>query len=216
VFAVYIYTRRPQTRERVIEAWRTGSDWVKTDVFHLPHGQVEPRQAYQDAKAHLMVVSGDDLNRNPIAIVARNVKMGRDNRLVDIVFSDRSVSRLHARISEVQNGQFMIYDEGSASGTYVNHQPVGMQGHLLQDDDVINLGGRVGLRFKVRTVDDGTQAFRLDEPETLPAATEPVVEEDDYRDTRIMGREAPERDQWPEPDDTDRTEPYIGGGTPPR
>jgi predicted component of type VI protein secretion system len=66
---------------------------------------------------------------------------------VDIVFSDRSVSRLHARIRRRDNG-YWLYDEGSSEGTELNYERLGLAPRSLNDGDQIHLG-RVQLRFRL-------------------------------------------------------------------
>lgn len=46
--------------------------------------------------------------------------IGRDEGN-DIVIEDLSVSRRHARIEELGDGQYMVIDLGSANGSYVEH-----------------------------------------------------------------------------------------------
>lgn len=60
-----------------------------------------------------------------------------------IVVSDPLVSRLHARI-ERQNAWYVIIDEGSVNGTFVNGQRL-IDKRLLRTNDEIGLGSPVGL-----------------------------------------------------------------------
>ncbi|MCI0394892.1 MAG: FHA domain-containing protein, partial [Chloroflexi bacterium] len=80
-----------------------------------------------------------------IPILGNNIALGRDPNLVQIPFNDRSVSRLHARIME-SNSAYRLYDEGSASGTYLNYERIGLTPRVLKDKDEIHFG-RVHLRF---------------------------------------------------------------------
>jgi hypothetical protein len=80
-----------------------------------------------------------------IPVSGNNIALGRDPKRTDITFMDRSVSRLHARIMESQ-GSYRLYDEGSASGTYVNYSRIGLSPCILNDNDDIHFG-RVHLRF---------------------------------------------------------------------
>lgn len=80
-----------------------------------------------------------------IPLAGSNVSLGRDPKRVDVTFRDRSVSRLHARIVE-SHGTYRIYDEGSASGTYVNYERISLSPRALSDKDDIHFG-RVHLRF---------------------------------------------------------------------
>lgn len=70
--------------------------------------------------------------------------VGRDPSRADIVIDDDTVSREHARL-RYDNGQFVIHDMASTSGTYVNGNLV--QRQLLYDNDRINLG-KVELVYK--------------------------------------------------------------------
>ncbi|MCA9941218.1 MAG: FHA domain-containing protein, partial [Anaerolineales bacterium] len=54
-------------------------------------------------------------------------------------------SRLHARIKQSE-GRFWLYDEGSATGTYLNYVRVGLMPQPLQDRDEVHVG-QVHLRF---------------------------------------------------------------------
>jgi DNA-binding winged helix-turn-helix (wHTH) protein len=55
-----------------------------------------------------------------------------------VVVDAQIVSRLHARI-EVQHDRYMLFDAGSANGTFVNGQRID-HGHQLRQDDTIWLG----------------------------------------------------------------------------
>jgi predicted component of type VI protein secretion system len=85
-----------------------------------------------------------------------------------VVFADRSVSRLHARILE-NKGEYRIYEEGSSSGTYVNFERLGLAPRTLQDMDRIHLG-RVHLRFHLASslMDAASQDEGLDTQVGIP------------------------------------------------
>lgn len=102
-------------------------------------------------KACLEIVEsgGGGAPREAVQIFERPVKLGRDSALAEVIFEDKSVSRLHARITEVEPGVFRIFDEGSTSGTWVNFTQINGDGQTLKSGDVINLG-RVQLKFKLR------------------------------------------------------------------
>ncbi len=63
------------------------------------------------------------------------------SRESDIFLEDLAVSRLHTTISRDPQGQFIIRDENSANGTYVNNQKI--TEHLLQEGDEIQVGQTV-------------------------------------------------------------------------
>jgi pSer/pThr/pTyr-binding forkhead associated (FHA) protein len=162
VFAIVVYVRRPTVITTVV---RDTSQRVKefTEPFMPTPLRGSP---HTRSKAYLEMAAPDqDQPHPPIELLGDNLRMGRDGTLAQIIFPDRSVSRLHARITEETDGVFFIYDEGSTSGTWVNYNQVPMTGQPLQHGDLINLG-RVQLRFIMR---------KLAEAETAPPAT-PVAE----------------------------------------
>ena len=94
-------------------------------------------------------VEGD--RREQIELLADNVTLGREPDEVDIVLAGPGVARLHARIRRDDSGQYWLYDEGSATGTFLNHEPLGLAPRALQDGDTVQLG-RLTLRFRLEPV----------------------------------------------------------------
>ncbi|MBE3558330.1 MAG: FHA domain-containing protein, partial [Ktedonobacteraceae bacterium] len=71
------------------------------------------------------------------------LSIGR-SRESDIFLEDLAVSRLHASILNMGNGNYALKDEGSANGTKINNQLVNKyQTYPLQDGDRIQLGQTV-------------------------------------------------------------------------
>lgn len=118
------------------------------------------------------------------AIEADNVTLGRSEVTGQIVLSDRSVSPLHARV-RLRNGRHWLYDEGSESGTFLNHERLGLSPREINDGDLIQLG-RISLRTQLRP--PGTA-----QAETMAEnAAEDVVEIiDEPNDTQPDGDESP-------------------------
>ena len=72
-----------------------------------------------------------------------SLSIGR-SRESDIFLEDLAVSRLHASIVSLGNGDFALKDEGSANGTKVNGQVVNKyQTYPLKEGDKIQLGQTV-------------------------------------------------------------------------
>ncbi len=62
----------------------------------------------------------------------------------------RSVSRQHAEILRVQDGQYALYDTGSANGTFLNNvRLTGKNIHQLQPQDILRFGD-IQFRFETR------------------------------------------------------------------
>ena len=63
------------------------------------------------------------------------------SRESDIFLEDLAVSRLHTSVSRDESGRFLLRDEGSANGTYVNGQRVSEQ--VLEEGDEVQVGQTV-------------------------------------------------------------------------
>lgn len=96
-------------------------------------------------EAHLVPIRpvGD-----PIPLSGVDVVLGRDASLAAIVLDDPSVERMHARLIRQADGDYLLRDQGSVAGTWVNYQLVGSNGRRLQHGDLLQLG-RVELRFQL-------------------------------------------------------------------
>lgn len=66
------------------------------------------------------------------------------SRESDIFLEDLAVSRLHTTVARAENGQYVLRDENSANGTYVNGKKINE--HILDEGDEIQVGQTV-LRF---------------------------------------------------------------------
>ena len=87
---------------------------------------------------------GEDTS--PLPLEGTSVTIGRDAQEVGLRLDDESVSGLHARI-RYRGGKFWLYDEGSAGGTFLNYERLGLTPKVLEDGDEIQLG-RVRMRFR--------------------------------------------------------------------
>ena len=144
IVSISAYIRHPrQTREAISNI----TDTIKTKVFRRTPG-VSP----QPALAYLIEKDSSGPGRR-YEILNQSVYIGRDPSRADITFQDLTVSRLHARIAEVEDNEFWIYDEGSTSGTFVNGEMVTAKGKMLNDGDIIYLG-RIELQFKLDRLSD--------------------------------------------------------------
>lgn len=63
------------------------------------------------------------------------------SRESDIFLEDLAVSRLHTTIFRDEGGRYLLHDENSANGTYVNGQRV--SDHVLEEGDEIQVGQTV-------------------------------------------------------------------------
>jgi hypothetical protein len=115
-----------------------------------PDKAAEPAQARPrpgKAAVWLEVVTGQTSTPSPIQLVAE-LSLGRSSEHAQVVFSDRTMSRLHARVTPEHGDKYRVYNF-SSQHTWVNEQRVPEHGLLLNDGDVIRMG-RVQLRFRYK------------------------------------------------------------------
>jgi len=144
VIAMVLYLRNRSADGGIIAP---SADGLPASAGYADYTSVVPPEfgIGEGVGAYLEVLEHAPEHQELIPITGNNIAIGRDARRVQIVFNDRSVSRLHARILE-SRGEYRIYEEGSSSGTYVNFERIGMTPQSLNDMDRIHLG-RVHLRF---------------------------------------------------------------------
>jgi hypothetical protein len=97
--------------------------------------------------AWLEVVQGQSNARGQIPLEGE-LSLGRSSEQAKVVFSERTVSRLHTRIVPEHGGKFRVYNHSSQQ-TWVNEQRVPEHGLLLKNGDLIRMGeARVRFRTK--------------------------------------------------------------------
>ena len=159
--------------------------------------------------AYLEPLENAPEHRGSIPIATSNVTIGRDPNLAQIVFADKSVSRLHARIME-QDGVFQLYDEGSASGTYINFEQVSLRPQVLKDNDEVHIG-QVHLRFHATVAVDDSDSTQVMpspmRPETAPQpAAQSAPEQDDMSTQPYMPNQPPPAGQPPPQEGAQQTD----------
>jgi FHA domain len=120
-----------------------------------------PVSRMPEAPAYLtrLTNGGEPASALPIPILEKEMTFGTDPVQSMRVLDDPSISPLHARIKQTNEGVFQIYDHGSVAGTWVNFEPVTREGRRLMHGDRINFGQ---LMYR----------FDLNQP---PAESEPKV-----------------------------------------
>ena len=115
----------------------------------------------QEAPAYLIRLTngGEPASATPIPIAGKEMTFGTDPVQSMRVLDDPSIAPLHARIKQMDEGVFMIFDHGSIAGTWVNFESVTRDGRRLRHGDRIHFGQMV-------------YRFDLNRP---PAESEPKV-----------------------------------------
>jgi predicted component of type VI protein secretion system len=73
---------------------------------------------------------------------------GSDPRRAVVTLADASVCALHARLQQTSDNGFVLNDEGSLAGTWVNYACLNGQGRRLRHGDLIHFG-RLTYRFEL-------------------------------------------------------------------
>lgn len=90
---------------------------------------------------------GEPVTAAPIPIVTPEMTFGSDPIQATRILDDPSVSPLHARLKQ-ENGEYILFDEKSAAGTWVNYESL-MAPRRLQHGDILHIG-RLSYRFMLR------------------------------------------------------------------
>lgn len=83
---------------------------------------------------------GEPVKGEPIPLFGREITFGTDPTQATIVLDHPSLSLLQARLLHREDGAFILLDQNSTSGTWVNYEPIPQEGRLLSHGDVIHLG----------------------------------------------------------------------------
>ena len=83
-----------------------------------------------------------------IPLIGSDVLLGQDRSLASVRLEDASVSPIHARLIRQADGGYVLRDQGSIAGTWLNAEQVPTEGRRLRHGDRIHLG-RVAFRFQL-------------------------------------------------------------------
>ncbi len=116
-----------------------------------PVPRIVPAAGPRPTDGHVAVLAWqatDGSLGDQIELAAADVTLGRDPEAVDIIIDAPGVSRLHARIRRTAAEEYWLYDEGSATGTFLNYERLALAPKMLHHNDVVQLG-QVTLRFRL-------------------------------------------------------------------
>jgi pSer/pThr/pTyr-binding forkhead associated (FHA) protein len=75
-----------------------------------------------------------------IPLIGTDIFIGSDPSLTAVPLEDPSVDRMHARLIRQVDGSYLLKDQGSVAGTWVNYVEVPEAGLLLSNGDRIHFG----------------------------------------------------------------------------
>ncbi len=100
------------------------------------------RERVPEAPAYLTRVreDGEPMTGNPIPMIEQETSFGTDPVQATKVLDHPSVAALHARLKRTESGEFLLLDNGSVAGTWVNYEAVPKSGHVLKHGDMVHFG----------------------------------------------------------------------------
>ncbi len=116
------------------------------------NGSSESKPRIVNAPATLVRLTpdGQPATDQPLPLVEKEINFGTDPVQCNQVLDDPSLSALHARLKHLEDGSFLLLDNNSIAGTWVNYEPVPLEGHRLAHGDMIHFG-QLSFRFTLRT-----------------------------------------------------------------
>jgi hypothetical protein len=82
----------------------------------------------------------------PIPIRTEELTVGSDPEQALLMLTDPSVENLHARLCLQPDQKFMVFDNETTAGTWVNYSQISAEGQRINQGDIIHFG-RAGFRF---------------------------------------------------------------------
>ncbi len=87
-----------------------------------------------------LTMDGQPTPGDPVPLTGRELTFGTDPTQATNVFDHPSISSLHARLQQDETGNFILLDQNSIAGTWVNYEPAPKEGCALKHGDVIHFG----------------------------------------------------------------------------
>ncbi|MCJ7512259.1 MAG: FHA domain-containing protein [Anaerolineales bacterium] len=147
-----------------VAARRPSATGLRSAPPRLRRASLAPA-APDQAEARLQPVEGD---LDPILLTGTDITIGRDASLVTQVVFDPSVSAVHARLIRQVHGRYLLRDQDSLAGTWVNHEEVPQAGRALEHGDLVHFG-RLGYRFLMTQEPADRQIVVSPQAETGPS-----------------------------------------------
>ncbi len=97
-------------------------------------------------EAYLHPLDGDLDDPRTIYFTGSEISIGRDPTFAAVPLDDPSVEGLHAQIIRQVDGSYLLRDQGSKSGTWIQYQEIQPAGQKLAHGDIVHFG-RSGFRF---------------------------------------------------------------------
>lgn len=96
----------------------------------------------KEAPALFMRINGDGqaLPVAPIPVITKEIVFGTDPVQCTQIMDDPSISSVHARLRQTDDAGFLLMDNNSVAGTWVNYEPIPREGYRLAHGDMVHFG----------------------------------------------------------------------------
>ncbi len=142
------------TEEPLVASLSAASD-VKTKKRRAPSKKTgaeakSKKEAKKEAVASFMRINADGqiAALAPIQVIEKEIVFGTDPVQCTQIMDDPSISSVHARLRLTDDGGFLLQDNNSLAGTWVNYEPIPREGYRLAHGDMVNFGQLI-YRFMV-------------------------------------------------------------------
>jgi hypothetical protein len=104
-----------------------------------------------DAPAYLTRLgsNGEPATGRPIPLIEKEITFGTDPVQSEYVLDHPSIAGLHAHLRRTEGGDFMLVDNDTVAGTWINYDPIPEEGHILKHGDVVHFG-QLMYRFSLK------------------------------------------------------------------
>ena len=108
-------------------------------------------ERWQDAPAHLtrLGTNGEPVSGRPIPLTEDETTFGTDPVQAEHVLDHPSIAALHAYLKRTAGGDFILFDNNTVAGTWVNYDPISDEGRVLKHGDVVHFG-QLMYRFSLK------------------------------------------------------------------
>ncbi len=109
-------------------------------------------KAGNEAKAFFIRLNADGQAAAvpPIPVHASEMIFGADPVQCTLILDDPSISSVHARLRTTDDGGYLLLDNNSVSGVWVNYDAIPHEGYRLRHGDMVNFG-QLAYRFMLKT-----------------------------------------------------------------
>lgn len=116
----------------------------------LRRAGLRSKQSSHPIEAYLIPVDAEGNEGDFIPLTGVDFIFGSDPSMTSAPLLDPSVAGIHARLTRQAAGDYLLRDQGSVAGTWINYELVSDEGYFLKHGDLIHIGRQV-FRFRLPT-----------------------------------------------------------------